>query len=105
MFGNLIAVTLGDLHPLTQSYWAFWIMFNDAMKEKIFDFIDQRGWLKPVHILRKVHVEMHQWLNAWRMNAIPMDPDFQMILGKLARAKFTLPQLPYSPYLIVYGGG
>jgi len=100
MFGNLLTVVLGKLYPLTQSYWAFWTTFNKSMREKVYDLIDHWAWLKPVHVLCQVHVEMHQWLNAKHMGSISMDPDFPTILDK-----FVLPQLPYALYLTAYGGG
>jgi len=105
MFGNLLAEVLGKLYPLTQSYWAFWTTFNKSMWKKVYDLIDHQAWLKPVHVLYQVHVEMHQWLNAKHMGSILMDPDFPTILGEIAQDKFVLPQLPYALYLTAYGGG
>ena len=40
MFGNLLAVVLGDLHALMQLYHTFWTMFNNSMQEKTYDLID-----------------------------------------------------------------
>ena len=51
MFRNLIAVVLGDRHPLTQSYQLFWQRFNESLREKIYDLIDRCGWLKPLNML------------------------------------------------------
>ena len=92
-FGDLLAVTLGVNHVLFVAYSAFWKEWSRA-RPFLSNAIDVARLLKPVHILRRIQLELFYWFNSKRQNTVPRTVDFTLLLHEIHMATFTPPALP-----------
>jgi hypothetical protein len=94
MFGNLLAVTLGDQHPLVTTYRIFWDMLTRGMRNDLQIMLDTMGRIKPAHILRSIQLQCYSWFNHRRARIQPQEPMFVNMLHNIALQSYVLPHLP-----------
>ena len=105
MFGNLAAVVLGDLHPLMVAYRPFWnrLTTHGSLRDKLYVLIDQRLYLKPVHVMRRVQLKFTAWFEAVKTSTVPSTPNFLEIWDDILEDKLLLPYLPYNLHVMAHG--
>jgi hypothetical protein len=93
MFGDLLAVVFTPSHALNKAFSAFW---KEWMKTKmhLVYVIDQARTYKPVHILRRMQLELYYWFDAVRRKSSPRDLDFTKIIYEIHINAFNPPLLP-----------
>jgi hypothetical protein len=102
LFGNLLAVTLGDNHVLTTAYRHFWELLTSTLRDDIRDPIDIQHSLHPAHLLQSVQFVVHYWLSCRQQNLIPSPPNFTDILERIQMANYQLPGLPGIYHELTY---
>ena len=92
-FGDLLVVTLGPQHVLLRAYRTFW---KDWQRSRLqfSSAIDIARTLKPVHILRRIQLELFYWFDSKRQALTPVAVEFTKIIHELHMATFTPPVLP-----------
>ncbi len=68
LFGNLIHVVLGALHPIMAHYCTFWMAFSKQYRNQLHYKIVMRQVVKPVHILRNIQLICFHWFQAKRLH-------------------------------------
>ena len=63
--------------------------------------IDDRKYIKPVHILRNVQLITIKWFQAKQVGDNPRSPPFLDILEHISLSTYTLPTLPGALYQLV----
>ena len=94
-FGDLLTVTLGNTHPILVAYRTFWKEWGRS-RLQFSAAIDVARTLKPVHILRRLQLELFYWFNAKRQALAPLPVEFTKLVHELHMATFTPPTLPPS---------
>ena len=102
MLGNLAAVVLGDLHPLMVAYHPFWnhLATHGSLRDKLYILIDQRHYLKPMHIMRHVQLKFTAWFEAIEMSTMPSTSNFLEIWDDIIEDKLLLPYLPHKLHVM-----
>jgi hypothetical protein len=101
LFGNLIAVVLGQGHPLTANFRLFWAAFTKQFRNQIHFEIDMRRVIKPIHILRNIQLICFHWFQAKRSNVDPPTPPFFDILTRISLSLYYNPTLPSHLYQLI----
>jgi len=101
LYGNLLGTVLGNGHPITTAYRTFWKAFIGRQREKMHYEIDDRRFIKPVHILRNVQLITVQWFQIKQEGETPPTPPFQDILACIGLATYTIPTLPAVLYQLI----
>jgi hypothetical protein len=101
LFGNLIAVILGDNHVLTQAYRQFWDLLS-TVRDDIRDQIDIQLSLRPTHLLRSIQLIIYSWFNAKRLNSQLEPPNFVDILNRIQLSSYQVPGLPGMYHDLTY---
>jgi len=84
LFGNLMDVVLGPDHPLIQEY-----------KLHLIHNIDQCHRYSPIHIMRRLQLEIHHWFAYCHLNQEPAaSMSMVQILIEIEHSAFVLPNLP-----------
>jgi len=98
-FGDLLAVCLGTNHVLYIAYRTFW---KDWQRSRLqfSSAIDIARTLKPVHIMRRVQLELFYWFDAKRQALTPVPVEFSKIVHELHMATFTPPAVPAALFAI-----
>ena len=94
MFGNLLLLVFGGNHPLTQAYSQFWHRLDAELKLQLQDMIDRKKLYKPAHILRRVQLEIFQWLNSVRFNRVPLPLSLDQFWSSIMLSEWREPRLP-----------
>ncbi len=103
MFGNLLGVVLGDAHPLTTAYRAFWVLLNQTFRSDIQQIIDvKNNGIRPAHILRSIHLLCHNWFRQRKQTLTPPNPDFASIIHNLCNDAYIIPYLPPSIHRLAF---
>jgi hypothetical protein len=92
-FGDLLVVTLGAQHALLTAYRQFWREWQRS-RLQFSSAVDIARTLKPVHILRRIQLELFYWFNSKRQALTPLPVEFAKIVHELHMATFTPPVLP-----------
>jgi hypothetical protein len=101
MFGNLTGTVLGNNHPITTAFRSFWRAFLGRKREMMHHEIDERKFIKPVHILRNVQLLTIQWFQAKLDGDTPANPAYLDILERIGLSMYTLPTLPGALYQLI----
>jgi len=101
LFGNLMAVVLGEAHPLTVHYRLFWASFTRQFRNQLHYEIDVRRIIKPVHILRNIQLITFHWFQAARAQLPNTTPPFQDILTRISLSLYQNPNLPPALYQLI----
>jgi hypothetical protein len=101
LYGNLLGTVLGNAHPITTTYRTFWKAFIGRQREEMHYEIDDRRFIKPVHILRNVQLITVQWFQIKQDGDTPPAPPFQDILARIGLATYTIPTLPAALYQLI----
>jgi hypothetical protein len=80
MFGTLLGTVLGNTHALTVACHPFWDLLSRGFCHKVQQTIDTKGYVKPAHILRSIHLICNSWFTKRRNRMTPPTPDFAVIL-------------------------
>jgi hypothetical protein len=103
MFGNLLGVVLGDAHPLTTAYQAFWILLNQTFRTDVQQIVDvKNNGIRPAHILRSIHLLCHNWFRQRRQTLTPLNPNFEGIIHNLCNDTNIVPYLPPSIHRLAF---
>jgi hypothetical protein len=102
MFGNLLRVVLGSIHPISTHYKIFWDQLTKSMRNDAQLMIDTTGKIKPAHILRSLQLVCHRWFAHKRARLQPKEPDFAEILDHIALQGYVLPHLPTALFRLAY---
>jgi hypothetical protein len=94
-FGDLLAVSLGTNHVLFTTYRTFWKAWQRS-RLQFSSAIDIAHTLKPVHIMRRIQLELFYWVDAKRQALVPTPVEFSKLIHELHIATFTPPTLPAS---------
>ena len=92
-FGDLLAVTLGSTHVLYTAFQSFWREWSRA-RPFLSNLNDVTRQVKPVHIMRRIQLELFYWFESKRQDLTPRAVDFTLLLHELHMATFTPPALP-----------
>lgn len=101
LYGNLLGVVLGNQHVLTRNFRTFWKGFRGRFREQLHTEIDDRKYIKPVHLLRNVQLITVQWFHGKRAGETPADPQFFDILNRIELATYSRPTLPGPLYQLI----
>ncbi len=101
LFGNLLAVVLGDNHILTQAFRQFWNLLS-TIRDDVRDQVDIQLSVRPTHLLRSMQLGTHAWFTSRRLNIQPSPPNFVDILHRLQLASYQLPGLPGIYHELTY---
>jgi hypothetical protein len=101
LFGNLLAVVLGDNHILTQAFRQFWNLLS-TIRDDVRDQVDIQLSVRPTHLLRSVQLGTHAWFTSRRQNIQPSPPNFVDILHRLQLSSYQLPGLPGIYHELTY---
>ena len=103
MFGNLLGVVLGDAHPLTTAYRAFWILLNQTFRTDVQQIVDvKNNGIRPAHILRSIYLLCHNWFRQRRQALTPPNPNFEGIIHNLCNDTYIIPYLPPSIHRLAF---
>ncbi|MFN9909845.1 MAG: hypothetical protein ACK56F_27625, partial [bacterium] len=80
MFGNLLGVVLGNVHPLTSAYREFWTLLMQTYRLEVQQIINCRPYKKPAHELRSVQLICYNLFIVRRGHLTPPAPNFKYIL-------------------------
>ena len=94
-FGDLLAVSLGTNHILFTAYPTFWKAWQRS-RLQFSSAIDIARTLKPVHIMRRIQLDLFYWFDAKRQALVPTPVEFSKLIHELHMATFTPPTLPAS---------
>ena len=94
-FGDLLAVLLGTNHTLYTSFLLFWKEWQ-RFRLPFSTAIDINRTLKPVHLLRRLQLELYFWFDAKRQALTPLPVDFRKVIHEINMATFIPPTLPAS---------
>jgi hypothetical protein len=101
LFGNLLAVVLGENHVITTSYRQFWELLA-LVRDDIRDQIDIQLTLRPPHLLRSIQLIIYTWFTSRKSNAHPATPDFADVLTRIQLSSYQLPGLPGMYHDLTY---
>lgn len=101
LFGNLAGTILGNTHPITTAFRSFWRAFLGRKREQMHHEIDDRRFIKPVHILRSVQLLTIQWFQSKLDGDTPSSPAYLDILERISLSMYTLPTLPGALYHLI----
>jgi hypothetical protein len=102
VFGNLIGVVLGSLHPLAMAYRSMWTLMRSSIREDLHAALEYRSYVKPTHLLRSIQLEFYTWFTHRRARLTPPTPDLTAIVHQIMRQVYVLPTLPPQLYHLVY---
>jgi hypothetical protein len=98
LFGNLLGTVLGDTHPITIAYRAFWDKLINSLRDELQTKLDTKGYLKPVHILRSIQLDIQAYFEDARKQVEPVVPEFVSILHHIRNQTYIIPRLPPTLY-------
>jgi hypothetical protein len=64
--------------------------------------LDTKGYIKPVHILRSIQLDMQAYFEDARKQVKPVVPDFVSILHRIGNQTYIIPRLPPTLYASLY---
>jgi hypothetical protein len=94
LFGNLLGTVLGDAHPITIDFHAFWEKLIHSLRDELQTKLDTKGHIKPAHILRSIQLDMYAYFEDAQRQVEPVVPDFVGILHCICNHTYILPRLP-----------
>jgi hypothetical protein len=97
-FGNLVAVVLGPAHPLCLAYKEMWTLINSGLRDDLHAVLEHKFSIKPVHILRSIHLQFYSWFNHRRHRLPPPLVDLKSIITQIIMGLYVIPHLPPSLY-------
>ena len=92
-FGDLLEVLLGTNHTLYTSFLLFWKEWQ-RFRLSFSTAIDITRTLKPVHLMRRLQLELYFWFDAKRQALNPLPVDFRKVIHEINMATFIPPTLP-----------
>jgi hypothetical protein len=98
LFGNLLGTVLGDTHPITIAFRAFWDKLIHSLRDELQTKLDTKGYIKPVHILRSIQLDMQAYFEDACKQVEPVVPDFVSILHRIRNQTYIIPRLPPTLY-------
>jgi len=102
MFGNLIAVLLGNNHALVVSFRELWQLLQTNVKDEVHSILEYRKSIKPTHILRSVQLTFFTWFAHKRAKLTPPDPALKNIIHQIVMQVYVTPTLPPVLYQLAY---
>jgi len=101
-FGNLVAVVLGTAHPLYTAYKEMWVLVNSGLRDDLHAVLEHKFSIKPVHILRSIHLQFYSWFNHRRHRLPPPLVDLKSIITQIIMGIYVIPHLPPSLYQLAH---
>ena len=99
MFGDMMVVVLGSAHSLSLAFATFWSEWGRS-RSRLANAIDRAGYVKPVHVLRRMQLLLFHWFDTTRRHQKADPVSFVRILVEINLGEFRNPMLPpalFSP--------
>jgi hypothetical protein len=71
MFGNLIGILLGPIHPLSSAFKQMWTLMQSNIHEDLHVSLEYRAYVKHTHILQSLQLIFYSWFTHWQDHLTP----------------------------------